>query len=102
MKAIYDATATAKGGCEGRVHWDSGRIDLLLTPPREMGGSGTGSNPGELFAAGYAACFHSAMKFVAGPRHLDIAGSCWFGPMRSSARPRTMRSRRAISRRCSA
>ena len=75
MKAIYEATATAEGGREGRVHSDTGRIDLLLTPPREMGGAGTGSNPEELFAAGYAACFHSAMKFVAGPRHLDTGGS---------------------------
>ncbi len=75
MKSLYEATATAEGGREGRVHSHNGRIDLLLTPPREMGGPGTGSNPEELFAAGYSACFHSAMKFVAGPKHLDMSGS---------------------------
>ena len=75
MKSLYEATATAEGGREGRVHSSTGRIDLMLTPPKEMGGSGTGSNPEELFAAGYSACFHSAMKFVAGPKHLDTAGS---------------------------
>ncbi len=75
MKKLYEATATAEGGREGRVHSDNGRIDLVLTPPKEMGGPGTGSNPEELFAAGYSACFHSAMKFVAGPKHLDMAGS---------------------------
>ena len=75
MKSLYEATATAEGGREGRVHSSTGRIDLMLTPPKEMGGPGTGSNPEELFAAGYSACFHSAMKFVAGPKHLDMKGS---------------------------
>lgn len=75
MKAIYEATATAEGGREGRVHSSTDRIDLKLTPPKEMGGSGVGSNPEELFAAGYSACFHGAMKFVAGPKHLDTSGS---------------------------
>ena len=47
----------------------------MLTPAKAVGGSGTGSNPEQLFAAGYAACFHSAMQFVARPQHLDTAGS---------------------------
>lgn len=75
MKPMYTEEATAEGGREGRVHSADGKIDLVLTPASAVGGSGAGSNPEQLFAAGYAACFHSAMQFVARPRHLDLAGS---------------------------
>lgn len=75
MKPMYTEQAKAEGGREGRVHSDDGKIDLVLTPPKAIGGSGAGSNPEQLFAAGYAACFHSAMQFVARPKHLDLTGS---------------------------
>jgi len=72
---MYTEQAKAEGGREGRVHSDDGKIDLTLTRPKAIGGPGTGTNPEQLFAAGYAACFHSAMMFVAQQQHLDTAGS---------------------------
>lgn len=75
MKPMYSEQAKAEGGREGRVHSDDGKIDLMLTPPKAIGGSGGGTNPEQLFAAGYAACFHSAMMFVAKQQKLDAAGS---------------------------
>ncbi len=75
MPPMYTEQARAEGGREGRVHSADGKIDLILTPAKAVGGSGAGSNPEQLFAAGYAACFHSALQFVARPQHLDTAGS---------------------------
>lgn len=75
MKPMYTEQAKAEGGREGRVHSADGKIDLILTPPKAIGGSGVGTNPEQLFAAGYAACFHSAMMFVAKQQHLDTGGS---------------------------
>ena len=75
MKPMYSEQAKAEGGREGRVHSDDGKIDLMLTPPKAVGGAGTGTNPEQLFAAGYAACFHSAMMFVAKQQHLNTDGS---------------------------
>lgn len=75
MKPMYSEAALAEGGREGRVHSHDGHIDLVLTPPAAVGGSGKGTNPEALFAAGYAACFHSALGFVAKGRGLDTAGS---------------------------
>ena len=65
-KVLYTAYAKATGGRDGRaVSWD-GILDVKLVKPRELGGSGgPGTNPEQLFAAGYAACFIGAMKFVA-------------------------------------
>ncbi len=66
MKPIYTATAIAHGGREGRARSSDGVLDLALTMPKEMGGAGgTGTNPEQLFAAGYAACFESALRLVA-------------------------------------
>ena len=63
---LYTAEATSAGdGRSGRVVSSDGRLDLDLAPPVEMGGSGDGTNPEQLFAAGYAACFHSALRIVA-------------------------------------
>jgi osmotically inducible protein OsmC len=73
MTPIYTAQALAHAGRNGRVTTEDGQLDLRLAPPKAMGGSGEGTNPEQLFAAGYAACFHSAMLFVAKGR--DIAGS---------------------------
>jgi Ohr subfamily peroxiredoxin len=66
MSAVYTAVATATGeGRNGHTRTDDGLIDLDLTVPKEMGGPGGGANPEQLFAAGYAACFHGALKLVA-------------------------------------
>jgi lipoyl-dependent peroxiredoxin len=76
MEPIYTATARSTGdGRNGHVRSDDGYVDLDLRIPKEMGGAGGGSNPEELFAAGYAACFHSAMKLIAGQRKLDVNGT---------------------------
>jgi osmotically inducible protein OsmC len=65
-KRLYTATATATGGRDGRVSSDDGILDVVVVPPRSMGGSGApGTNPEQLFAAGYAACFGSAFAHVA-------------------------------------
>jgi lipoyl-dependent peroxiredoxin len=73
---IYTATAHSTGdGRNGHARSDDGFIDLDLRIPKEMGGSGGATNPEELFAAGYAACFHSALKLVAGQRKLDVDGT---------------------------
>jgi Ohr subfamily peroxiredoxin len=66
VNVIYKTTVTATGGREGRVKSADGALDLALIMPKEMGGpGGKGANPETLFAAGYAACFESAMRFLA-------------------------------------
>ena len=66
MDVLYTAEALSTGaGRDGRVTTIDGRLDLDMAVPAEMGGSGAGSNPEQLFAAGYAACFHSALQSVA-------------------------------------
>ena len=66
-KVLYTAEATSTGdGRNGHVTTSDGRIDLDLAFPPELGGTGAGSNPEQLFASGYAACFHSALRRVAG------------------------------------
>lgn len=72
MTPIYSTTAHATGeGRNGHAQSDDGLIDLDLRIPTEMGGPGGATNPEQLFAAGYAACFHSALKLVAGQAHAD-------------------------------
>lgn len=64
---LYQATATATGGREGQATSSDGVLDVKLSTPRELGGAGgSGTNPEQLFAAGYSACFLGALKFVAG------------------------------------
>ena len=76
MKPLYTAVATARGGREGEVVSDDGVLDLSLTRPEDLGGpGGDHTNPEQLFAAGYAACFHSALKRVAKDQGLDIEPS---------------------------
>lgn len=72
---LYTAAATADGGREGRTASDDGRLDLVVSVPRELGGSGEGTNPEQLFAAGFAACFHSALKLVARKARHDVTES---------------------------
>ena len=65
-KRLYTAVATATGGRDGRAKSDDGVLDLAIVPPKALGGSGAvGTNPEQLFAAGYAACFGSAVGHVA-------------------------------------
>ncbi len=67
MKPLYTAHATATGeGRNGHAATDDGLLDVDVRIPVEMGGPGGATNPEQLFAAGYAACFHSALKVVAG------------------------------------
>jgi len=86
-KVVYTAHATATGGRDGRARSSDGRIDVVLKPPKEMGGTGEGVNPEQLFAAGYSACFIGAIKFVAGqqkvqvPADTTIEGSVGIGPI---------------------
>jgi len=73
-KILYRAHATATGGRDGRAVSDDNRVDVKLSTPRELGGAGgEGTNPEQLFAAGYSACFLSAMKFVAMRDKLPIS-----------------------------
>src|SRR5438876_11019621 len=74
-KVLYTARATADGGRDGKVATDDGKLDVVVAPPAEMGGTGHGTNPEQLFAAGYAACFHSALKVVARKARQDVDGS---------------------------
>jgi lipoyl-dependent peroxiredoxin len=70
-KRLYTAVASATGGRDGRVKSDDGNLDLTVVPPKAMGGSGApGTNPEQLFAAGYSACFGSAFAHVARQRKI--------------------------------
>lgn len=76
MKTLYRTpTVTSVGGRTGSVRSADGFIDLEVAPPKELGGPGGKTNPEELFAAGYAACFHSAVKHVAADRKAAIGAS---------------------------
>lgn len=67
MKTLYTATATATGGRDGRAVSSDNILDVKLATPKELGGAGgAATNPEQLFAAGYSACFIGALKFVAG------------------------------------
>ncbi|TCB52886.1 organic hydroperoxide resistance protein [Acinetobacter terrestris] len=72
-KAVYTAKAKATGGRDGRATSSDGILDVQLSVPKEMGGPGGGTNPEQLFAAGYSACFLGAMKFVANRDKLNIS-----------------------------
>ncbi|MFI2758312.1 organic hydroperoxide resistance protein [Streptomyces echinatus] len=73
MDALYTAVATATHGRDGRAVSSDGRIDLKLAPPAELGGNGEGTNPEQLFAAGYAACFGSALGLVGRQAKVDVS-----------------------------
>jgi Ohr subfamily peroxiredoxin len=87
-KVVYRAQATATGGRDGRAVSSDGALDVKLTVPKDMGGpGGDGSNPEQLFAAGYSACFLGALKLVASrekvnlPADTNIQGSVGIGPI---------------------
>ena len=73
MDALYTAVATATHGRDGRAVSSDGKIDLKLAPPVELGGNGEGTNPEQLFAAGYAACFGSALGLVGRQAKVDVS-----------------------------
>jgi osmotically inducible protein OsmC len=76
MKPLYTAQALATGdGRNGRVASVDGLVDFALALPKEMGGAGGAPNPELLFAAGYAACFHNALRLVAKKAKQDVEGS---------------------------
>jgi Ohr subfamily peroxiredoxin len=87
-KVLYRAHAKATGGRDGRAVSSDNVLDVKLTTPRELGGAGgNGTNPEQLFAAGYSACFLGALKFVAArdkitlPADTSIEGSVGIGPI---------------------
>jgi osmotically inducible protein OsmC len=73
MKTLYTAHGSATGGREGQAATDTGNVKLVLNTPKELGGGGgEGTNPEQLFAMGYSACFLGALKFVAGKEKVKI------------------------------
>ncbi len=87
-KVLYTAHATATGGRDGRAVSSDNALDVKLTTPKELGGAGgAGTNPEQLFAAGYSACFIGALRFVAGkaklalPADTSIKGAVGIGPI---------------------
>jgi osmotically inducible protein OsmC len=72
-KVLYTAQATATGGRDGRAKSSDNVLDIQLSTPRELGGAGgPGTNPEQLFAAGYSACFLGALKFVGGKEKIAL------------------------------
>ena len=91
-KSVYTAHATSTGGRTGSTQSDDGRIALTLSTPKELGGDGgAGTNPEQLFASGYSACFIGAMKAVAAkqkislPAEVSITSDVSIGPMTGKA-----------------
>ena len=75
-KILYTATASATGGREGQATSSDNALNVKLSTPRELGGAGgDGTNPEQLFAAGYSACFLGALKFVAGKQKISLPES---------------------------
>ena len=71
-KVLYTAVATSTGGRAGRAISSDGLLDVNVAPPKELGGPGGATNPEQLFAAGYSACFLSALKHVAGLQKIAV------------------------------
>ena len=86
-KVVYTAHATSTGGRDGTSSTSDGQVSVKLALPKEMGGNGGGTNPEQLFAMGYSACFIGAMKFVAGqkkvalPADTSITADVGIGPI---------------------
>jgi Ohr subfamily peroxiredoxin len=71
-KVLYTAKARTTGGRDGRSVSDDGLLDVKLSPPKALGGMGGATNPEQLFAAGYSACFMGALKHVAGMKKVAV------------------------------
>lgn len=72
MKKLYSEVVTVTGGRDGRAESADGHLSVGLAMPTAIGGTGKGSNPEQLFAAAYGACFTSSVRYVAGQRKLDL------------------------------
>ncbi len=72
MSTLYSTQATATGGRSGHVETNDGLLSVDLARPKEMGGEGGGTNPEQLFAAGYSACFGSALQLIAGKQKAPL------------------------------
>lgn len=86
-KILYETTATATGGRDGRAWTADGSFEVRLATPKELGGSGDGNNPEQLFASGYSACFLGAMRFVSSrdksikvPDDASVSATVGIGP----------------------
>jgi Ohr subfamily peroxiredoxin len=76
MKVLYTAEAQSTGeGRNGHARSSDGALDVDIVMPKELGGAGGATNPEQLFAAGYASCFHSALRRVAKEQQADVTGS---------------------------
>ncbi|WP_119389618.1 organic hydroperoxide resistance protein [Taklimakanibacter lacteus] len=73
MKVDYTAHGSATGGRDGKGRTDDGKVDVTLSVPKEMGGTGNGTNPEQLFSVGYSACYLGALKFVAGKEKIKVS-----------------------------
>lgn len=86
-KTLYTTAATSSGGRDGRARTADGSLNVWLDMPVELGGRGHGNNPEQLFAAGYSACFLSAMKSIAGsldmkvPAETTVTATVGIGPL---------------------
>ncbi|WP_166838966.1 organic hydroperoxide resistance protein [Rheinheimera pleomorphica] len=74
MDILYKAVVTSTGGRDGAAKSNDGLLDVKLSAPKELGGGGGATNPEQLFAAGYSACFIGALKFVAGAAKVSLPG----------------------------
>ncbi|HBN87903.1 MULTISPECIES: organic hydroperoxide resistance protein [Rheinheimera] len=72
MDILYKAVVTSTGGRDGAAKSNDGLLDVKLAAPKELGGGGGATNPEQLFAAGYSACFIGALKFVAGSEKVAL------------------------------
>lgn len=72
MDILYKAVVTSTGGRDGAAKSNDGLLEVKLAPPKELGGNGGATNPEQLFAAGYSACFIGALKFVAGAEKVAL------------------------------
>lgn len=78
MTPLYTAHASARGGREGSAITSDGKLEVRLSTPKELGGpGGEGTNPEQLFAAGYSACFLGALKFVAAQNKVALPADAW-------------------------
>jgi lipoyl-dependent peroxiredoxin len=75
MKSVYEAMVISQGGRNGRVRSSDGLLDVAVSLPQQLGGAGGATNPEQLFAAGYAACFENAVIHVARLRKQPIGGT---------------------------
>ncbi len=79
-KVLYRANAQATGGREGRAVSSDEKLDVVLSTPKELGGAGgDGTNPEQLFAAGYSGCFMGALKHVASQQKVTLPANVWVG-----------------------